>query len=99
MPELTDQLQAHGFEKVDTDLPGAWATRSDVCINLQFRLRGHGFEHEVAVYGDPAHQLGVDSPELSRVRASSHARAVRAALAEANVGVAGADASTTEAGS
>lgn len=88
MSELTTTLHALGFREVDTDLPGGWATRDDVCINIQSRhLGAHTFRHEVTVYDGPASLLSIGTDCLGRAQGTSHTVTVREALDAAGVEV------------
>ena len=81
--KLVDSLQEAGYEPVETELPGGWATDGDrTVIILTERAPGAtiDLDHRVWVLDAPASEVGIDTTMLARTHDSSSELAIRRAL-------------------
>jgi len=81
MADLVDTLQEAGFEAVETEARGGWATDGEHTVQIETEHGPGGLgPHEVTVFDGPADSLDIAADVVGRVRHRSHGVAVRNAL-------------------
>lgn len=82
--ELVDVLQEHGYEPVETELPGGWSTDGEwtVCVKTDHMAGGrmNDYVHTAIVYNAPAEDVDVATERLAWEQDTSSELAIRRAL-------------------
>jgi hypothetical protein len=83
----THPLPGHGFESIETELPGGWWTDGDrsICVLTRWRPHADRRHYRVLVFDVPAAEVSLSAPRLATATHTSQAVAVREALTEVQV--------------